>query len=182
MDRRRFLKSAALGGSISAFLGLTPFNPLINRTRDISETQSPDSTLPGRASEPGTPTEPAAPAHRMWKTEFRGDIHGITTSDDSTELYIAISNSISRLNAATGELAWEAESEQSIRQPVVLSEEKTIATGRAGRVLAVNRQNGNRDWFENTDSVDHIGLEEASAWRRCANNPSRQRARGRAPA
>jgi hypothetical protein len=36
----------------------------------------------------------------------------------------------------------------------------------------------------NTDvvPVDHIGLEEASAWRGCATNPSRQRDRGRAPA
>ncbi len=31
-------------------------------------------------------------------------------------------------------------------------------------------------------SVDHIGLEEVSAWMRCEAYPSRQRDRGRAPA
>jgi len=31
-------------------------------------------------------------------------------------------------------------------------------------------------------SVDHIGLEEVSAWMRCEANPSRQRDRGKAPA
>jgi hypothetical protein len=35
---------------------------------------------------------------------------------------------------------------------------------------------------EFVDSVDHIGLEEASTWEECGSHPSRQRDRGRAPA
>jgi len=74
---------------------------------------------------------------------------------------------------------------------------ETFDTGFDYRISGINPRRDSNDnrymlVFANEDGpygdsvrqgpVDHIGLEEASAWRGCATNPSRQRDRGRAPA
>lgn len=149
MDRRTFLTSAGIGIGGSTLIGATRLNPLTVRT-DRQDTHETPETTTSTAIQ--TPTTPTPPEHRLWTRDLYGDVYGLVTDTSGRELYVSIANKVYRIQSDTGEISWWAESEQSIEMPVAVGDETVVAVGRQGRVLAIDRANGDRRWFENINS------------------------------
>lgn len=148
MNRREFLRLAAPGVAASAVVGATGLNPLApTRDPDGSANAAPRGTPTERA----TPTATPAPDYHLWDHEVRGTVAGFA-ADGTSELYVSIGSRVYRIDGGSGRIVWEAGSEQEIEEPVCVAEDDVFAAGRHGRVVAVDRQTGDRRWYANTDA------------------------------
>jgi len=149
MDRREFLRAGAVGLGITGIVGATGANPL---APDRSAATDADPERPPRRPPTETPTPEPTPDHLLWSHDVRGSVYGLTTAGEGAELYVSIGTTVSRLDAESGDVEWEASSEQSIEAPVAVADDAIFAVGRQGRLLAVDRASGDRRWFEDTGS------------------------------
>jgi len=145
MDRRSFLRSMGLGIGASALVGASPLNPL--DSRPASE-PSPEPTPEPTRTSTAEPTTEAPPEHYRWTRDSYGTVRGLVTDDPGDELYVSIGSTVSRLDAASGDVDWQTESEQTIEAPVALGESTAFAVGDEGRLLSIARSSGDRNWFE----------------------------------
>lgn len=148
MKRREFLAHATVGTAISAGVGLTALNPFAP-SRERAEAAAPDDRPETTAPDP-TPTSTPAPDWHRWSADVTGEIYGLATSATGAGLYVSIANEVYRIDAETGDVDWKAESEQSIEAPVAVGDSALFAAGRQGRLLALDRESGDRRWFEDT--------------------------------
>ncbi|NUC72859.1 PQQ-like beta-propeller repeat protein [Haloterrigena sp. SYSU A558-1] len=146
MNRRTFLARAAAGVGVSAAVGLTPLNPL---APDSRREASAETTTPA-SSEESTETE--QPAHYLWTDDRFGGVSGLVTDTTGDELYVSRGTTVERIDAGSGEVEWDVESEQSIEEPVAVGGETVFAVGRHGRLVAAGRDGGDRLWFEDTNA------------------------------
>lgn len=149
MNRREFLRLAASGVAASAVVGATGLNPLAP-ARDADETT--DGARRGTPTERTTPTATPEPDYRLWAHDIRGNVGGFVSADRGSDLFVSIGTRVYRIAGRSGRIVWEAESEQEIEKAVCVAGDDVFAAGRHGRVVAVDRQTGDRRWFANTDA------------------------------
>ncbi|NIB99075.1 PQQ-binding-like beta-propeller repeat protein [Halobacterium sp. R2-5] len=145
MDRRSFLRSMGLGVGASALVGASPLNPLDSRPAPDSST---DTTPEPTSTTTAEPTTAAPPEHYRWTRDLYGTVRGLVTDGAGEELYVSIGRNVYRLAADSGDVDWQAESEQTVEAPVALGESAAFAVGDEGRLLSIARSSGDRNWFE----------------------------------
>lgn len=132
---------------MSAVVGLTPLNPLAPDSRREEPKETTSSTVPSEGS-----SETEQPSHYLWTNDVFGGVSGLVTDATGDELYVSRGTEAKRIDAETGEVEWDVESEQSIETPVTVGDETVFAVGRHGRLLAADREDGERLWFEDTNA------------------------------
>jgi len=149
MNRRSFIRQAAVGVGLSSLIGVTPLNPL---TPSVSTTDQESDSQTQLTPEPAesTPTPEPVPDYVLWDVEVRGDPSGIAVGPGGSGLFISLGNRVHHLDIKTGNVEWDTESEQTIESPVGISDEQVFAAGRHGRLLAIDRGTGDRLWFKDT--------------------------------
>lgn len=154
MNRRGFLRRATAGIGVSAVIGATPLNPLTPPpTRERDEPSEPSESTSAEASS----TDEPAPAYQLWTNDVTGSITGLVSGASGDDLYVSISNKVYRIRAASGEIEWRAKSEQPIEEPAAIGDGTVFAGTRYGRLLAVDRETGDRLWFEDTNAFSPSG-------------------------
>ncbi|WP_424005596.1 PQQ-binding-like beta-propeller repeat protein (plasmid) [Haloarcula salina] len=151
MNRRTFLRQAAVGVGLSSLVGMTPLNPLTpSNSNTDREADYPVQPTPEPVE--STPTPEPLPDYVLWGAEVTGDPSGIAVGPSESDLFISLGSKVYQIDSKTGSVGWNAESEQTIERPVGISDDHVFATGRHGRLLAIDRATGERLWFKDTDS------------------------------
>lgn len=150
MNRREFLRNGAIGLGVSSLIGASGLNPLTPNSQDSKTSTPPNETTSSASNRTDTPTPDPAPSFELWSHDTVGTFFGFTAASNTSDVAVVIGNSISWLDAESGERIWQAKSEQSIEAPVAVGDESVFGVGRSGRLVAINKENGDRRWFNDT--------------------------------